>query len=319
MTPRFDLVGLGLIATDHIVSLPRFPGPGEKIRYDSERTLPGGQVAGAVVVATRYGLTASFCGSVGEDEDGDLQIAELAREGVDASRLRRVPSTHSQRAWIFVEEASGERTIFYDRPAALALPAGEVDASWIASGRVLHLDGHDARAAAHAAELARAAAVPVSVDLANLYEHQRHHTLRLLRSTGYLIASENFARQLFGSLAPEPALARLRAEFGIAFAALTLGADGVLALADSALLPQGRVYVPGFEVDVTDTTGAGDVLHGGFLVGLLRGWPLAEALEFGAALAALNCTAHGARGRIAAAAEVAALRHSARRRARATL
>ena len=319
MKPRYDLVGLGLIATDHIISLPRFPGPGEKIRYDGERTLPGGQVAGAAVVVRRYGLTASFCGSVGDDEEGALQIAELAREGVDASRLRRVPGIHSQRAWIFVEMASGERTIFYDRPTALAVPAAEVDASWVASGRVLHLDGHDADAAAHAAELARAAGIPVSVDLANLYDHQRHHTLRLLRSTDYLIASENFARQLFGSLGPEPALARLREEFGIAFAALTLGADGALALADTSLLPPGRVYVPGFEIDVTDTTGAGDVLHGGFLVGLLRGWPLAEALEFGAALAALNCTAHGARGHIAAAAEVAALRRTARRRARATL
>ncbi|HZT74595.1 MAG TPA: carbohydrate kinase family protein [Terriglobales bacterium] len=312
----FDVVGLGLIATDRLITVPRFPRPGDKVAYSREQVLPGGQVAGACVVARRFGFRASFGGSVGDDEEGGWQAAELAREGIDASRLRRVAGCRSQRAWIFVEEASGERTIVYERAAALAFPAAEVDAGWIASGRLLHLDGHDGAAAARAAELARAAGVPVSADLANLYERQRADTLRLLRAADYLIASEGFARQLFGPLPADAALQRLRGEFGIGFAALTLGAEGVLARAGAAQLPGGRAYIPGFAVAAVDTTGAGDVLHGGFLVGLLRGWAAARALEFACALAALNCTAPGARGHIAGDEEVAALLRAAPRRAR---
>lgn len=319
MDPRFDIVGFGLNAIDRLIRLPHFPAPGDKVRFDSQQVLPGGQVADACVVGQRYGLRTSYCGSVGDDEDGAWQAAELTREGVDLSRLRRVPGVQSQRAWIFVEAGSGERTIIYDRPAALTFPAAHLDAPWIAQGRILHLDGHDGAAAARAAEIAREAGVTVSVDISNLYAHQREHTLRLLRATDCLIASEGFATKLFGPIAPAEALDRLRTSFGIAFAALTLGPEGVLAASDGARLPHGRLYVPGFRVAALDTTGAGDVFHGGFLVGLAFGWALAETLEFACALAALNCTAFGARGHIAPADEVASLRRTAPRRRRQEL
>ncbi len=67
---------------------------------------------------------------------------------------------------------------------------------------------------------------------------------------------------------------------------------------------EGRfVYSPGFVVNCIDTTGAGDVFHGAFCYAVLQQMPLAEALEFSNAMAALNCTAFGARGHIATARE----------------
>jgi sugar/nucleoside kinase (ribokinase family) len=51
-------------------------------------------------------------------------------------------------------------------------------------------------------------------------------------------------------------------------------------------------------VDVLDTTGAGDVFHGGFLYGLLQGWPLREVARFASATAALKCCAYGGRAGI---------------------
>ena len=58
-------------------------------------------------------------------------------------------------------------------------------------------------------------------------------------------------------------------------------------------------YSPGFHIDAVDTTGAGDVFHGGFIYALVRGWSLKESLEFANAMAALNSMALGARGGIA--------------------
>jgi len=52
-------------------------------------------------------------------------------------------------------------------------------------------------------------------------------------------------------------------------------------------------------VNCIDTTGAGDVFHGAFCYAVLQQMPIADALEFSNAMAALNCTAEGARGRIA--------------------
>src|SRR6266568_3989322 len=76
-------------------------------------------------------------------------------------------------------------------------------------------------------------------------------------------------------------------------AAMTLGAHGALALEG------GRFhYSPAFVVDCVDTTGAGDVFHGAFCYAVLQGMSLPESLDFSNAMAALNCTALGARGGI---------------------
>jgi sulfofructose kinase len=74
---------------------------------------------------------------------------------------------------------------------------------------------------------------------------------------------------------------------------MTLGAHGALALCG------GRFhYSPAFVVNCVDTTGAGDVFHGAFCYAVLQDMPLAEALDFSNAMAALNCTSLGARGGI---------------------
>jgi len=63
-----------------------------------------------------------------------------------------------------------------------------------------------------------------------------------------------------------------------------------------------------------DTTGAGDVFHGAFCYAVLRAMPIADALEFSNAMAALNCMAVGARGGIRGLEEARALMARAERR-----
>ena len=50
-----------------------------------------------------------------------------------------------------------------------------------------------------------------------------------------------------------------------------------------------------FKVDAVDTTGCGDVFHGGYSFGLLQGWPLPRTVRFAAACAALKTRALGGR------------------------
>jgi sugar/nucleoside kinase (ribokinase family) len=53
-------------------------------------------------------------------------------------------------------------------------------------------------------------------------------------------------------------------------------------------------YEPGFDVRCTDTTGAGDIFRGAFIVALLRGDAPADVLRFANAAAAVSCTRIGA-------------------------
>jgi sugar/nucleoside kinase (ribokinase family) len=64
----------------------------------------------------------------------------------------------------------------------------------------------------------------------------------------------------------------------------TRGADGAMMILHGDLFEE-----PGFEVDVVDTTGAGDVFHGAFLVGILERLAPRELLRFANAAAAMKC------------------------------
>jgi sugar/nucleoside kinase (ribokinase family) len=127
----------------------------------------------------------------------------------------------------------------------------------------------------------------------------------LLESTDFVIASKDFPERLTGEKKLLKSLPEICAEFQCRLTAATLGAEGVLAW-DGA-----RFFVcPGFRVNAVDTTGAGDIFHGAFLYGLVRGWGVEEILEFACAAAALNCEATGARGGIATLEQIARLRES---------
>jgi ribokinase len=77
-------------------------------------------------------------------------------------------------------------------------------------------------------------------------------------------------------------------EMGVGAALITLGANGVL-LHSAAQ----SVHIPGFNVNVVETTGAGDAFNGGFAVALAEGRNPVEASRFGCATAALSVTKPG--------------------------
>jgi sulfofructose kinase len=115
----------------------------------------------------------------------------------------------------------------------------------------------------------------------------------VLKSVDYLVASSEFPAAWTGESDAFRALALLQEKFGMQVAAMTLGPHGALARVCGEY-----VYSPAFVVNCVDTTGAGDVFHGAFCYAVVEGMPLAEALDFSNAMAALNCMALGARGGI---------------------
>ena len=74
---------------------------------------------------------------------------------------------------------------------------------------------------------------------------------------------------------------------------MTLGAGGAM-----AWVKDRPVRFPALQVSPVDTTGAGDIFHGGFIYGLLRNWPLERIMSFANAAAGLSCLHLGARSGI---------------------
>lgn len=279
---RCDVLGVGQCSLDEVVRVAAAPPPGGKARIRERHELPGGQIASALLGCVRLGLHAAFVSSVGDDAAGAACLAPLSAAGVDLSGVRRVAGVRSQRAFIWVDAQSGERTVLWERDAALALTAGALTREAVASARVLLLDAGDLALARHAAELARGAGIPCVLDADTLAPGLSE----LLGAVSHPVISQALAEALYGSA--ERAVRALAA--GAAqLAVVTLGRDGALAARGGE-----TVHAPAFAITPVDTTGAGDAFHAGVVFGVLRGLALPELLRTANAVAALNCLALGA-------------------------
>lgn len=291
-----DLVGVGLNATDTLISVPHYPSVGSKVEYGTASLLPGGQVATTVVACQKWGMRTRYIGKVGDDDAAMLHRKAFTEAGVEA-RLSEVSGCASQQSLILVD-GEGERTVLWRRDERLALHPSDLDREWVVKARALHVDGYDTAAATAAARWARAAGVPVIADLDELYPGVEE----LLENIDFLIVSRDFPCRLMAETDLERALAKMHQRFRCRLTAATLGHDGVLAWDGEQFW-----YNAAYRVPVMDTTGAGDIFHAGFIYGLLQSWPLQRQLDFACAAAALNCKGVGARGGIQTVGEIEAL------------
>ena len=282
----FDIVGLGGNAVDRIIRLPRHPIPGEKLQVAHWVSQGGGRAATALVAAARFGLRICYLGGVGDDAEGRESLARLREEGIDTSHVRVRPGGLTQRAFILVEETTGERTILWGRGEGIMLEADEIEPDLVRSGRLFYTDAQNPPASAHAARLAKEAGMPVLADL----ESPRPGTESLLPMLDLLIASSDFPEAATGASSLEEATRVLEESTSGGLIVVTRGAGGAVARIGGRL-----ETFPAYAVDAIDTTGAGDVFHGAFATACILGLDLRDAIDFGNAVAAMKCRRLGGR------------------------
>jgi ribokinase len=287
----FDIIGLGLATLDILIRMADLPtwerGAGcSAIGLDG-----GGPVGTACVAAARLGARVGYVGTSGNDQLGALKVQSLHEDGVDLSRLvgRDQPENHV--VVVYVNQDTGERVFSglhcFDH---LPLQVNELDQAYITSASYLHLDGTYPEATRQAAQWMHAAGKMVSLDCAKSDGKSVWGGLKeLVPCTDILICGSGFGRALTGHAdlwqAGEAMLS-----LGPKIVVQTEGIDGsYTTTADESF------HIPAFNVDVLDTTGAGDVFHGAYLVGLLRGWNLRAVAQFATAVSAIKCTQLGGR------------------------
>jgi sugar/nucleoside kinase (ribokinase family) len=217
------------------------------------RLAPGGQAANVAAWASALGATARFVGKRGDDEAGRLALAGLEARGVEA-----VGPVGGRNAVVCsLVTPDGERSMASDRGASAELQADEIEPSWLDGCDHLFVSGYAlARAPSRqtvrrAVELARAAGATVSVDLSSWIAIRDTGRAAFREAVEALapdavFANEDEERELGGPL-PGPAWIVKRGARGCSF-------DG-----------EER---PAHPVEhVVDSTGAGDALAAGWIVG----------------------------------------------------
>ncbi len=278
-------VGLGQCSLDEIAVVSDFPAEDSKLEAKELLTQGGGPVATALVTLARFGVPSHFMGIIGDDEAGKAIKKGLAAEGISTKGLVTRKDATSQRACIIVNTNNDSRTVIWQRTSAAPLTPAEIRRPLIKKASILLLDGLMQDASLAAAGFAKDSDVPVLLDAGSM----RPGMLELAKSSDYIVASENFASAVADS--PVKALKELRALNPQAKAVtITLGKEGSITCADGK-----RIVRDACKVNTIDTTGAGDVFHGGFAFGILKGWQIEKTIELASAAAALKCRQPGGR------------------------
>ena len=110
---KFDVVGVGLNATDTLIILGKFPAYAGKVPFESEILSPGGQVASAMVACARLGLSVKYIGTVGDDERGRMQMESLRTSSIDLTDVEVRANCPNQTAYILIDQSTGERTVLW--------------------------------------------------------------------------------------------------------------------------------------------------------------------------------------------------------------
>jgi sulfofructose kinase len=288
--PAIQVVGLGLACLDILVRAVDLPTWECGARLQALGIDGGGPVATALVAAQKLGASTAFVGTCGSDRMGQIKLGTLGEHGIDLSQVKIRPGPEDQAVLVCVHGETGERVFSGAGHAAdQPLKVDELDRDFITSAEFLHLDGFHAEAALQAARWMHQAGKQVMLDGSATRGPLSENMRSLVGEADVLICGSGFGPALTGRLDPWEA-GQAILDLGPRVVVQTEGKRGCFTVAR-----QEQFHFPAFEVKVFDTTGAGDVFHGAFLVGLLHGWDLHSSVAFSSAVAAMKCAYPGGR------------------------
>ena len=295
------VVGLGLATLDVLMRLGEMPTWEQAPPLSAFGLDGGGPVGTAMVAVSRLGVRAGYVGIAGTDKVAELKVGSLVENGVDVSRLVRRPGPEPQIVIVHVHEETGERIFSFVRGfRAVELDVDELDRDYLTTADYLHLDGHYIETAIQAAEWMHAAGKTVVYDGSKTNRAVPDTTRTLIEHVDVLICAQGFGPGLTG-LTDVWDVGKAILDIGPRIVVQTDGENGSF-----TTTRDDHFHTPAFPIDVVDTTGAGDVFHGAFIVGMSKGWDLRTTATFSSAVAAIKCTQLGGRSGIPSFGEVLA-------------
>ena len=311
------LLFVGQAALDHVFRVDRFSSQGDKRAASAYACRIGGMATNAARAAHRLrdgerSPQVRLVSAVGHDAAGVELRRLLGEEGLDTRGVVTVQGACSTVSAVLVD-AAGERQVHNVRGDALSRAVLPTTSLFDGCVGVL-ADPRWPQAAALAFAAAQRLGLPSVFD-ADVAEPE---VLRALapQASWCVFSRDGLAAWLSADEADRGPAARLDTDEVTAVARQAAAAEGfrpgaalvavaarwiaassraqlVVTLgADGALWrrPDGsEAALPAFRVDVQDSTGAGDVMHGALLLALAERRPPEDALRFAMAAAALAC------------------------------
>ena len=280
------IVGIGACVFDTLYRIDTYPKEDTKMRASESKSAGGGPVATGLVAAQKLGENASFIGNLSDDNGGVFLKSDFEKYGVDTSLTEIKHGYRAFSALLLLCADTATRTCVFDKGNLPSLELTEEHKKAIADAEVLMVDGNEMEAALKAARLARESGTRVLYDCGGLYPGVE----KLLALTDVMIPSEEFAIGHTGCDNATDAARKLYELYSPEVVVVTRGKLGGI-MFDGKELYEYPIY----PAKVVDSNGSGDVFHGAFAAGILKGFDYKKCCHFSSATSAMKCMGIGAR------------------------
>lgn len=299
------IIVIGSLNADLVVRAPRFPQPGETLRGEDLQVIPGGKGANQAVAAARLGANVSMLGRVGRDNFGNDLLDNLKSNNVDTHLIQRDDA--STGTAVIVVDSNGQNSIVLSAGANGKVSASDVEHASFPTFSLLLLQLEiPTPTVLSAARLAKQSGIRIILNPAPALELPDE----LISLADFIVPNETELSLLTGmevkDIPSAEAAGKKLLERGAQNVIATLGGRGALIVNRDAI-----AHVNAYEVNVVDTTAAGDAFIGGFAAKLMErigssltaadmseDTPYAkhieDAVRHGCACGALACTKFGA-------------------------
>ena len=299
----YDVIEMGELLVDFTMN-----GKNERGNAIFE-ACPGGAPCNVLAMLSKLGRKTSFLGKVGRDSFGEQLRNTLSDLGIDTSHLYEDTTVHTTLAFVHTLPDGDREFSFYRNPGAdMLLTEEEVFEEYIRQAQVFHFGTlsmtHEGvrKATKKAVELAKKNRILITFDpnlrppLWKSLEEAKEQMKYGFSKCDVLKISDNELRFISEKEDYDEGIYILQEKYGIPLIFLTLGKDG-----SRAYYKGWRVEEKGYNVQVTDTTGAGDTFCGNIIhyvlqygLDTLTEEKLREILVFANSAAALVTTKKGA-------------------------
>lgn len=290
--PRVACVGAFIVDTlgRPVTGMPQ----GQRAQLLEEIVVaPAGSAGGTAIDLAHLGAEVIAVGAVGADAAGAYLRQELLAAGIDPGHLATVAGVQTSASMLAIA-ADGSRPAWHVVGANGELCLDHMPWPVLTGCDAVHLGGVSALRrldGAPSAELLRRAREAGALTTVDCLGVKRPDVLELLTpafpDVDCFFPNDDELAQITGLADPAEGARAIRA-LGCKTVVVTRGAAGALVVG-----PDGEFEVPALESEVVDSTGCGDAMVAGTIVGLLRGWSLRRSVELGTAAASLTIAALG--------------------------
>lgn len=283
------ILTIGSVTADILVkTVDSLPKSGTLVGINDVKMLPGGCAVNSAIDLKKLGADVALSCLIGSDSFGDMLMSKFGDIGLETKGVIRSSGVSTTVSVVLIN-SSGERSFLYNPGSSAEFNLSHIEEELTNRADIVFVAGQMLLPSFEGKDLAeffckmKKQGKMTVMDTA--WDKDGRWLERIkdaLKYTDLFMPSYDEAKLISGKTEPDE-IADCFFELGCGSVIIKLGKHGAFICKDR----NARFYQPCFEeVNVVDTTGAGDAFCGGFLFGIAKGWSFEGSAKFAACVAA---------------------------------